>query len=58
MPPQLGNYLDSINPANGNVEINVPDSTSEDVDIAVEAAAKAFETWSQTNAEYRLKLRI
>lgn len=53
VPPSNDKYLDSINPSTGAVEILVPDSTGQDVDLAVEAAVKAFESWSETSAEFR-----
>ena len=53
LAPVKGNYLESINPANGQVEVLVPDSTSEDVDAAVLAATNAFESWSLSSVEYR-----
>ncbi len=42
-----------INPANDEVVATVPRSGAEDVNRAVEAAAKAFETWSQTTPQDR-----
>jgi aminobutyraldehyde dehydrogenase len=55
-----GESLEVINPANDQVIANVPKSSSEDVDRAVEAAATAFETWKQTTPQDRslLLLRI
>src|SRR4029079_7058890 len=49
-----------INPANDQVIANVPKSSSEDVDRAVEAAATGFETWKQTTPQDRsvLLLRV
>lgn len=46
IPPSSGNYLDSINPATGKVHAQVPDSDSQDVEAAYEAANKAFPLWS------------
>src|SRR6187397_2198080 len=44
--PQSGKFLDNINPAEGKVYSLIPDSDSKDVDLAVEAAKKAFHGWS------------
>ena len=52
-----GKTLDVINPANDEVIARVPASDAEDVDRAVEAADRAFESWSQTTPQDRsLKL--
>lgn len=56
-----GQWLDSsdnttlrtTNPANGEFLAEIADATNEDVDRAVKAARKAFETWSQTTTAQR-----
>ena len=48
-----GKTLDVENPANGQVIAQVPASDTEDVDRAVQAAAKAFETWQKTTPAER-----
>ena len=48
-----GKTLDVINPANDEVIARVPASDAEDVDRAVEAADRAFESWSQTTPQDR-----
>ena len=40
------NYLDNINPATGQVYSLIPDSDERDVQLAVDAAKKAFPLWS------------
>ena len=45
-PPVSGNYFDNINPSNGEVYIEIPDSDPNDVEEAVEAASNAFADWS------------
>ena len=54
--PQKGNYLNNTNPATGEVYSQIPNSTLEDVDLAVAAAEKAFPTWSKTSAEERFRV--
>jgi 1-pyrroline dehydrogenase len=49
-----GKTLDVENPANGQVIGRVPASDTEDVDRAVQAAAKAFETWQATTPQERM----
>ena len=48
-----GQTLAVENPADGQVIANVPASADEDVDRAVNAAAKAFETWQHTTPQDR-----
>ncbi len=48
-----GQTLAVENPADGQVIANVPASSDEDVDRAVNAAAKAFETWQHTTPQDR-----
>ena len=45
--PLNGQYLDNVNPAEGKVYSRLPDSTKDDVALAVIAAKKAFPVWSQ-----------
>ena len=47
------NYLDNINPAKGDAYSYVPDSSSLDAEAAIEAAQKAFESWSRTPLKER-----
>ena len=54
--PVKSKYLDSFNPALGTINGKIPDSTKEDVDLAVEAADQAFKSWSQTTRSYRSKI--
>ena len=46
--------LDVINPANEDVAGHISLGSAADVDRAVKAARKAFETWSQTSREERI----
>jgi malonate-semialdehyde dehydrogenase (acetylating)/methylmalonate-semialdehyde dehydrogenase len=48
--------LPVYNPATGDVIEQVPLGTADDVDAAVRAAAKAYETWSQTPVMERAQL--
>jgi acyl-CoA reductase-like NAD-dependent aldehyde dehydrogenase len=47
--------LPITNPATEEVIGTVPDGTPQDVDKAVQAAARAFEAWSQTSLDDRVK---
>jgi aminomuconate-semialdehyde/2-hydroxymuconate-6-semialdehyde dehydrogenase len=53
--PANGRYLDNIEPATGEVYSLIPDSGAEDVARAVEAAKKAYPTWSALTAADRSK---
>jgi 1-pyrroline dehydrogenase len=53
-----GRTAEVINPANDQVIANVPASSQEDVDRAVTAAEKAFETWKQTTPQDRSLLLL
>jgi len=48
-----GETLDVVNPAQDQVIARVPKSGAEDVDRAVQAAAKAFESWGKTTPQDR-----
>ncbi|MTI22630.1 aldehyde dehydrogenase [Fulvivirga sp. RKSG066] len=54
--PVSGEYLDNINPAEGKVYGQIPDSTSKDVEKATEAAKAAFEDWSNTPVTKRARV--
>lgn len=45
--PMQDEYLDDFNPATGETYAQVPDSEESDVELAVEAAQRAFPGWSR-----------
>src|SRR5437588_7876344 len=51
--PVKGEYFESISPIDGQAFTNVPRSGSEDVELALDAAHKAFATWSRTSPTER-----
>ncbi|KAF9971647.1 Aldehyde dehydrogenase 8 member A1, partial [Actinomortierella ambigua] len=53
VPPVSGNYFDTYEPAKGTPHAHIPDSTKADVDLAFEAASKAFPGWSTTSRAQR-----
>ncbi len=53
VPPVQGKYFDNISPLDGKVFTQVAHSTKEDLELAVDAAHKAFQTWSKTSATER-----
>ena len=60
IPPNGDRWFDNYNPATGEPYSLVPDSDTADVDLAVQAAKRAFTVWSTTPAKQRsdLLLRI
>ena len=56
--PAEGKMEDVVNPANGEVIAHAPLSTEEDVDRAVKAARKAFDSWSVTTPSQRQELLL
>lgn len=54
--PLSGKFIDGINPATGEIFTQVPDSNEKDVELAVNAAKKAFPSWSVTPVEERFKI--
>jgi aldehyde dehydrogenase len=51
--PINGQYFDNISPIDGRSFTKVARSTKEDIDQALDAAHKAFETWSRTSPTER-----
>ena len=51
--PLQNQFIDNINPSNGEVYGTIPRSTKEDVENAVTAAEHAFKSWSNTSQDYR-----
>ena len=53
--PRQDRWLDVFEPATGTVFARCPDSSQEDVDLAVAAALRAAPAWSSTPAEQRAR---
>lgn len=53
VPPVQGKYFDNISPLDGKAFTQAAHSTKEDLELAVDAAHKAFQTWSKTSATER-----
>ena len=49
-------YIDNYEPAKGEVYCKIPNSRNEDVDKAVQAADKAFPSWSKLDKDKRSKI--
>lgn len=53
---QSGEYLDNYQPATGKVYSRLPDSDARDVELAVEAARKAWPHWSKCGMQERFQV--
>lgn len=51
-------YLDNYEPATGTVYSLIPDSDTQDVQLAVDAAKAAFPAWSNTGLEERMLIMM
>ncbi len=51
--PLSGSFIDNINPATGEVYGQIPDSNEKDIEVAVQAAKKAFPAWAVLPVEKR-----
>jgi aminomuconate-semialdehyde/2-hydroxymuconate-6-semialdehyde dehydrogenase len=56
--PVSGEYFDDIHPATGDVLAQIPDSDARDVANAVDAAKRAFPSWSMMRAEERSRILL
>ncbi len=54
--PKQDQWLDNFNPAMGKVYSLIPDSDQSDVEMALESAESAYETWRLTSLEDRFKV--
>ncbi|MGV3613293.1 MAG: aldehyde dehydrogenase family protein [Fluviicola sp.] len=56
VPPVKGEYFDNISPIDGKVFTKAARSTKEDIELALDAAHKAFETWGKTSVTERSRV--
>lgn len=56
--PVSTTYIDNFNPSKGEVYSQIPNSQSEDVELAVQAAEAAFPAWSKTSKNERSKILV
>ena len=54
--PVQDNWINNYNPSNGEVYGQIPNSTKQDVELAYQAASKAFPSWSNTTLDTRHKI--
>ncbi len=53
VPPVKGEYFDNLTPVTGKAICEIPLSTTEDIDLALDAAHKAKDAWGKTSAAER-----
>ncbi len=56
--PQAGQYLDVYDPSRGKVYAQAPDSDASDLELAVQAAKKAFPAWANTSVQERHRILV
>jgi len=56
--PVKGTYFENISPIDGLVFTQVARSTKEDVELALDAAHRAFKTWGKSAAAYRSNILL
>jgi aldehyde dehydrogenase len=52
-PPVEGNYFDDVSSIDGSVIAKAPRSTAKDIDVAIAAGEKAFESWRNSSVTGR-----
>ena len=58
VPPVKQQYFKNISPVNGEVFCEIPRSSAEDIDLALDAAHKAADSWGKTSATERSNLLL
>lgn len=56
--PVEGKYIDNYEPASGTVYSQIPNSTSKDIELAVEAAEAAYPVWSGMSIQERSAILV
>ena len=54
--PKSNEWIDNYNPSNGEIYGKIPNSSSEDVEAAYQAAKAAFPSWSSTTLDERSRI--
>jgi aldehyde dehydrogenase len=58
VPPVKGEYFDNVSPIDGKTFTQAARSGKEDIDLALEAAHKAFPAWSKSSATTRSNILL
>ncbi|MFM1654854.1 aldehyde dehydrogenase [Brevibacillus sp. B_LB10_24] len=58
VPPVKGEFFENISPVNGAVFCEIPRSTAEDIEAALDAAHAAKDAWGRTSAAERSRILL
>ncbi|MDR5905083.1 aldehyde dehydrogenase family protein [Franzmannia qiaohouensis] len=58
VPPVKGQYFDNVSPVNGEVFCQIPRSTAEDIEKALDAAHQAAPAWGRTSTTERSNILL
>ncbi|MFW6346002.1 MAG: aldehyde dehydrogenase family protein, partial [Halomonas sp.] len=58
VPPVKGHHFDNVSPVNGEVFCQIPRSSAEDIDKALDAAHAAAPAWGKTSATERSNILL
>lgn len=56
--PVKGEYFDNVTPVTGEKICDIPESTAEDIDLALDAAHAAKEQWGKTSVQERSRVLL
>ncbi|HAT42287.1 MAG TPA: aldehyde dehydrogenase [Rheinheimera sp.] len=56
--PQKGQYFDNVSPVTGQVFCQIPRSSAEDIELALDAAHGAKAAWGQTSVTHRANILL
>ena len=56
--PVKGRYFDNVSPVNGKVFTQIPRSSAEDIELALDAAHRAADAWGRTSAQERSNILL
>ncbi|MBE9538938.1 MAG: aldehyde dehydrogenase family protein, partial [Proteobacteria bacterium] len=56
--PVKGQYFENTSPVDGQVMCEMPRSTAEDIEAAIDAGEKAFETWGSSSVTERSMMML
>jgi len=58
VPPVKGQYFENKSPVNGQVFCEIPQSTAEDIELALDAAHKVKDSWGKTSVTARSNILL
>jgi aldehyde dehydrogenase len=56
--PRKGQYFENVSPIDGKPFTQIPRSTADDIEMALDAAHEAFPSWSRSSAAYRSNILL